>query len=117
MRMIPHQAAGLMLALSLAAPALAHHGWSAYDATRPVRIEAPIAEVHWRNPHAEIALPWEGGNWNVVLAPLYRMEARGLPGPLKPGQRIAIEGYPRQDGTHEIRAERITVDGKTVELR
>ena len=36
---------------------------------------------------------------------------------LLPGKSISIEGYPRKDGTPEIRAERITVDGKTVELR
>ncbi len=92
MRTIARRAAGWPYSAwgwpcSSAAPAGAHHGWSAYDAAKPVKIEAPVAEVQWRNPHAEIALPWQGGNWNVVLAPLNRMESRGLPGPLTPGQR------------------------------
>jgi hypothetical protein len=28
-----------------------------------------------------------------------------------------LEGYPRRDGSHEMRIERITAGGKTVELR
>ena len=33
------------------------------------------------------------------------------------GKVITIEGFPRKDGAAEIRAERITIDGKTIELR
>ncbi|MCY1544279.1 hypothetical protein D9M68_801520 [compost metagenome] len=54
----------------------------------------------------------------MVLAPVSRMAARGLPeSDLLPGKRINIIGYPRKDGTAEIRAERVIVDGRTVELR
>jgi hypothetical protein len=46
------------------------------------------------------------------------MEARGVPErALTVGKVVTIEGYPRQDGVREIRAERITVDGETAELR
>jgi hypothetical protein len=108
---------GMALGLSAAA-AWAHHGWSSYDASKAVKIEAPIAEVRYRNPHAEIDIQYQGSRWDVVLAPLNRLESRGLPQTaLKVGKMVAIEGYPRSDGTHEMRAERITVDGKTVELR
>ena len=30
---------------------------------------------------------------------------------------VTLEGYPRSDGTSEMRIERVIVDGKTVELR
>ena len=33
------------------------------------------------------------------------------------GKTVTIVGYPRKDGTAEIRAERIIVDGRTIELR
>ena len=36
---------------------------------------------------------------------------------VKDGTVATIEGYPRTDGTPEMRLERITVAGKTVELR
>jgi hypothetical protein len=46
------------------------------------------------------------------------MESRGLPNDaLAAGKKVTIEAYPRTDGTPEMRAERITVDGKTIELR
>jgi len=65
-----------------------------------------------------VAIQYQGIRWEVILAPISRMEARGVPEQaLTVGKVVTIEGYPRQDGTHEIRAERITVDGKTAELR
>jgi hypothetical protein len=46
------------------------------------------------------------------------MERRGLEkGALKPGTRVTVEGYPNRDKPEEMRAERISVNGKTVELR
>jgi hypothetical protein len=106
------------IALCVAFAASAHHGWSSYDAQKVMKFEAKLTEVRYRNPHAEVAAEHEGKRWLIILAPISRMEARGLPGDaLKVGKSVTIEGYPRSDGTAEIRAERITVDEKTVELR
>jgi len=114
---IPTLLAGLALAATTSA-AWAHHGWSSYDSGKALEIEAPITDVRYRNPHAEIDIQYQDATWDVVLAPLGRLQARGLPEEaLAKGKTVTIEGYPRQDGTREIRAERITVDGKTVELR
>ena len=38
----------------LTGPALAHHGWSSFDQTRPLYIEGRARAVTWRNPHVEI---------------------------------------------------------------
>lgn len=113
-------AARLFTAILLLAalPVFAHHGWGSYDATRTLRFEARLETVRYANPHAEVQVDHDGKRWNVVLAPISRMTTRGLPdGALKVGKTVLIEGYPRSDGTPELRAERITVDGKTVELR
>lgn len=108
-------AATLLLA---ALPVLAHHGWGSYDANRTLRFDARLETVRYANPHAEVQVDHDGKRWNVVLAPISRMAAHGLPdGVLAVGKTVTIEGYPRSDGTAELRAERITVDGKTVELR
>jgi hypothetical protein len=37
-------------------PALAHHGWSSFDADRPIYLEGRAAKVAWGNPHAEVEL-------------------------------------------------------------
>jgi hypothetical protein len=46
------------------------------------------------------------------------MERRGLPKDiLKPGTTATVVGYPNRTDPNEMRAERITIEGKTVELR
>lgn len=104
----------------LAAPAAvqAHHGWSSYDAQKAVKVTAPLKDVAWSNPHATAKVAYQGRTWDVILAPIARMEARGLSREmLAPGQAVTVEGYPRLDGTPEMRLERVTVQGKVVELR
>jgi hypothetical protein len=49
----PFIAAGAGL---LALPALAHHGWSSFDQTRPLYLEGKARKVAWRNPHVEFEL-------------------------------------------------------------
>ncbi len=44
------------LATGAAWPAWAHHGWSSFDQNRPLYLEGRVAEVRWRNPHAELLL-------------------------------------------------------------
>lgn len=109
-------AAAVMLALPAAA--LAHHGWSSYDADKAIKVTAPLTDVTWGNPHGGATIVYQGKPWAVVLAPTTRMEARGLMRPmLTTAKPVTLEGYPRSDGTSEMRIERVTVDGKTVELR
>lgn len=41
---------------AFAVPAWAHHGWSNFDADRPIYLEGKASKVAWRNPHAEVEL-------------------------------------------------------------
>jgi hypothetical protein len=34
----------------------AHHGWSSFDADRPIYLEGTVRSVRWQNPHAELQL-------------------------------------------------------------
>jgi hypothetical protein len=114
----PIAVAAAIAALSFPAAALAHHGWSSYDAAKVIKVTAPVTDVSWGNPHGGAKVRYQGKVWDVVLAPVARMEARGLTQTmLAAGKPITIEGYPRKDGTPEMRIERVTIDGKTVELR
>jgi len=97
---------------------LAHHGWSEYDSSKVLKLTGKIVESGYEHPHGHVRLETPGKTWNVVLAPPSRMERRGLEkGALKPGVSATVEGYPNRDKPEEMRAERITVNGKTVELR
>ncbi len=60
----------------------------------------------------------KGKTWMAVLAPPSRMETRGLQrDALKTGVTATVVGYPSRTNPDELRAERITIDGKTTELR
>jgi len=109
----------LAVVVALAAiPAAAHHGWSEYDSGKPLALSGVIEESGYEHPHGHIRLKTADKAWFVVLAPPSRMDRRGLPaGALKAGARVAVEGYPNRSNAEEMRAERITVNGKTVELR
>ena len=107
----------LVLAL-VPAGAAAHHGWSSYDASKPLTLDGTIRESGYEHPHGYVKLETPEKTWLVVLAPPSRMENRGLPREmLKPGTKAAVMAYPKRDDPVEVRAERITIAGKTTELR
>lgn len=106
------------LAVALPAAAYAHHGWSSYDANKVLTVNGKFKTVSWANPHGMATMDWKGKRWTVVLAPTSRMEARGLTrAMIAPGKPVTLVGYPKLNGAAEMRIERITAGGKTVELR
>jgi hypothetical protein len=109
--------AAALLAAS-AGGAAAHHGWSGYDSEKVLNLTGTIRQSGYEHPHGFIRLETPGKSWNVVLAPPSRMENRGLPREaLAPGKQATVVGYPHRQDASEMRAERITIDGKTTELR
>ena len=109
-----------LLAGLLSAPSLgwAHHGWSEYDSSKTIKLTGKILESGYEHPHGHVRLEAPDKTWSVVLAPPSRMENRGLAKELlKPGTTATVEGYANRGKPEELRAERITVGGKTVELR
>jgi hypothetical protein len=107
-----------LLALLAASQAFAHHGWSEYDANKPLQLSGTIQEAGYTQPHGFVQLKTADKTWHVVLAPPSRMESRGLAKDmLVPGKRASVYGYPNRNKPDELRAERITIDEKTTELR
>ena len=108
-----------LFALALVpAVALAHHGWSEYDSTKLLKLSGKVVEAGYEHPHGFVRLETPGKTWLCVLAPPSRMDARGLEkGALRPGAAATVEGYANRNKPEEMRAERITVGGKTIELR
>ncbi len=110
----------LILAMLLAVPvaAAAHHGWSEYDSSKLLKLSGKIVEAGYEHPHGHVRMETPGKTWNVILAPPSRMERRGLEkGQLRPGVPATVEGYANRDKPEEMRAERIILNGKTIELR
>jgi hypothetical protein len=99
-------------------PASAHHGWGSYDAKNPVTVAGKIETSQFQNPHVTLTVKGPDKVWTVTLAPPSRMLTRGAIEKVVPvGGTISAYGYPSTREKDEMRAERITVDGKTVEMR
>ena len=108
----------ILLAGLVAASASAHHGWSEYDADKPLQLSGTIQQSGYEQPHGFVVLKTVDRTWRVVLAPPGRMENRGLAkAQLAAGATASVYGYPHRSKPDELRAERITIAGKTTELR
>jgi hypothetical protein len=113
-------ALAVMLLLALVpVHAAAHHGWERVRLVEaPEPREGTIRDAGYEHPHGYVKLETLERTWLVVLAPPSRMENRGLPREmLKPGTKATVMAYPKRDDPMEVRAERITIEGKTTELR
>jgi Family of unknown function (DUF6152) len=102
----------------VAGSAVAHHGWSSYDESTTLKLTGTIQSASYENPHGAVELKTADKTWRVILAPPSRMMNRGLPREmLQAGVSATVEGYPHKSNDDELRAERITIGDKTVELR
>jgi Family of unknown function (DUF6152) len=102
----------------IACAASAHHGWGSYDAAHPVTVNGAILTLKFENPHATVTVRDNDKTWTVTLAPTSRMNSRGATqNVVAAGNNISAYGYPSTVVKDEMRAERITVDGKTYEMR
>ena len=109
-----------MALVLIAAPAavLAHHGWGSYDASKLVTVVGTIEDSKYEMPHVLLRVKAPDKTWTVVLAPTSRMLARGaIQAMVAVGKTVTAAGYASTVDKDEMRAERITVDGKTVEMR
>jgi hypothetical protein len=98
--------------------ALAHHGWGSYNEGAAITVAGPITALKFDNPHATATVRGSDKVWTVTLAPPFRMNSRGATDKIVTvGTNISAYGYPSSSGAAEMRAERITIAGKTYEMR
>ncbi|MDQ6437095.1 DUF6152 family protein [Mesorhizobium sp. LHD-90] len=106
-----------MLALAMAAPALAHHGWS-WTEDGFFQLEGVIRGIYLGNPHATLDVDVEGEIWRVELAPPSATTRAGFTeASAKVGDEVtAIGNRSRDSAEKRMKAVRLTVNGKTYDV-
>ncbi len=109
----------LVIALLICASyTVLHHGWAEYDQTKPTDFKAKIEDLTYENPHVLAKVKLKKEMTTVYLAPVTRMESRGLNADMiKKGTTIRFVAYPHKTEKNEMRAERIFVGEEKYELR
>ena len=117
--------AGVTACLWLAAaPAVAHHAFSAeFDARRPVHFQGTVAKVEWINPHAwiHIDVTQSDGSierWMIEGGNPHNLFRRGISKDvLRIGMDIVVDGYQAKDGSRRANGRDMTLpNGQTLFL-
>jgi hypothetical protein len=103
----------VLVAVVLASPVNAHHGWDDYQDTQfeiTGTLETPVSLA---GPHATATIRVNGAVWDVALAPSPRTARAGLTEDVIPvGDTVTASGHRHNDpATLEIKTERLTWNG------
>jgi len=107
-----------VVGLTIAASALAHHGWSG-QGTENFTLKGTVAKsVSLQGPHATMQIKDEGQVWDLTLAPPPRTKAAGLEeGMIPVGAEVTILGKRNLDpNKFEVKTERVTWNGKNYDV-
>jgi hypothetical protein len=89
-----------------AIPAVAHHSFAMFDASKTVTLEGSVKEFQWTNPHAWIMLnvanqQGQAEQWAIELNGPSGLARDGWkPKTLTPGMNVAVTIHPLRDGTN-----------------
>ena len=111
------QMAATTLALTLALPAAAHHGWTWAEDVNS-ELTGTIVAAKLGNPHGELTMAVDGANWIVEVGQPWRNERAGLKDAmLVKGVKLTVSGHKHSDPKKKVfKAERLVIDGKTFDL-
>lgn len=104
--------------LAFVLPVAAHHGWGGFDVAKPLDHSGTVSESGYANPHGVLKTMREGKELTFELAPVARMESRGLTAAdIAPGKTVRLFGYQNNGVPTLYRAEWIEIAGRRIELR
>ena len=95
----------LLAMLGAAAPALAHHAFSAeFDQAKPVKVQGEISRLEWTNPHAWLFIDSKDKDGKAVTwrfemgAPNALLRAGWSKSDIKPGTQVTVSGFLARSG-------------------
>ena len=106
-----------VLALNLAAPAAAHHGWAWAEGDKS-ELTGEIVMVKLGNPHGELTIDVGGTKWLVEVGQPWRNERAGLSDDmLAKGVKLTVSGHRAADPKKRLfKAERGMIGDRKFDL-
>lgn len=98
--------AGIAAMAVYAIPAVAHHSFAMFDASKTITLEGSVKEFQWTNPHAWIMLnvanqQGQAEQWAIELNGPSGLARDGWkPKTLTPGMNVSVTIHPLRDGTN-----------------
>jgi hypothetical protein len=112
----------MLASLAAQAPALAHHGVSAYDVTKQVTLKGVVTNFEFINPHSQVRLDVtdDSGHtisWLCEAGSLNFLVRRGWSrNSLKVGDRITVVGNAAKSGAPNLHLTKVVLaDGKELD--
>lgn len=104
----------VVMAMAIAAPVSAHHGWSEYGDEQFEVTGTLETGVNLAGPHGTAQIKADDEVWDIVFAPSSRTASAGLTEDVIPvGDTVTASGHRHLDeSTLEIKTERLTWNGK-----
>ncbi len=87
------------------APAVAHHSFAMFDATKTVTLDGSVKEFEWTNPHSWIHLNVTDASgsirqWAIEMGSPAQQTQRGWTADsVKPGDKVSVTIHPLKDGS------------------
>src|SRR4029077_11023160 len=89
----------------LAVPALAHHSFAMFDATKNVTLDGTVKEFEWTNPHSWIRITVADAagtsrEWAIEMnSPAQNAQRGWKSDTLRPGDKVSLVIHPLKDGS------------------
>lgn len=103
-------------AVSIVAPASAHHSFSAeYDSKKVVTLTGTVTKVEWMNPHVYFFIDVDGEdgkpvNWACEMGPPNGLQRSGWTrNTMKIGDEVTVNGTLAKDGSKQVNARTVTM--------
>lgn len=96
--------AGIATAL-FAVPALAHHSFAMFDATKTVEMQGAVKDFQWTNPHAWLLVTVADAQgketvWQLEMGGPGGLARQGWrPKTVVPGDKVTVKHHPLKDGS------------------
>ncbi len=109
-RWIAMLAGVVLVAVAVAAPVSAHHGWSEYQDDQFDITGTLVTPVSLAGPHATAQIRVDEQVWDLVFAPSSRTARAGLEeGTIPVGDQVTASGHRHRDAQElEVKVERLT---------